>query len=204
MAKASVSAQDSPSLDVDVIQLYVTPFVSSSTGSSYAFHAPRHFPADRDALRPMTVPLSNVIQCPRGGDSIDRSDRSEAKSENLVDNLKETSQLLETVTAFISTNHLSKLAEYIGKTAFRSYFVLLMAITIEIFATAMLKIGSDTNSTSKVIISMAMYLTSFLSFGATLKQIDVGVAYAIWSAMGTAIVTTFGVAFFGELCDAKK
>jgi small multidrug resistance pump len=36
----------------------------------------------------------------------------------------------------------------------------------------------------------------FLTFA--LKRVDVSVAYAIWSGMGTALITTIGVLWFRE------
>jgi len=38
----------------------------------------------------------------------------------------------------------------------------------------------------------------------SLARIEVGVAYAVWSALGSLIVSTVGIVFFNESCDAKK
>ena len=45
---------------------------------------------------------------------------------------------------------------------------------------------------------------SVAGFNEALSQIDVSVAYALWSALGTVLVATSGVLFFGEPCDAAK
>lgn len=37
-----------------------------------------------------------------------------------------------------------------------------------------------------------------------LAKLDVGVAYAVWAALGTCIVTTAGVIFFQEAMDPLK
>jgi multidrug transporter EmrE-like cation transporter len=37
-----------------------------------------------------------------------------------------------------------------------------------------------------------------------LTQIDVGIAYAIWSAVGTVTVTIAGMLLFSEGCDTTK
>ena len=45
---------------------------------------------------------------------------------------------------------------------------------------------------------------SFILFAASLKQIDVSVAYAVWAALGTAMISVIGMLFFGEKFDAIK
>ena len=42
----------------------------------------------------------------------------------------------------------------------------------------------------------------FLTF--TLKRIDVGVTYAIWSGLGTALIASIGIVFFREPVTALK
>ena len=37
-----------------------------------------------------------------------------------------------------------------------------------------------------------------------LRSLDVGVAYAIWSGLGTALVVLAGVSFFGEELTAAR
>jgi len=43
-----------------------------------------------------------------------------------------------------------------------------------------------------------------VGFNMSLAKIDVSVAYALWSAVGTIVVTTAGVVWFGESVDAFK
>jgi small multidrug resistance pump len=43
-----------------------------------------------------------------------------------------------------------------------------------------------------------------LGFNLCLKQIDVSIAYAVWSALGTVIVTLAGVTMFGEKISVVK
>ncbi|HEY7093324.1 MAG TPA: multidrug efflux SMR transporter [Ktedonobacterales bacterium] len=81
---------------------------------------------------------------------------------------------------------------------------LLLAILFEIAGTTMLKLS---NGFSKLLPSIAMVIFYALSFGTlslTLKRIDVGVAYAVWSALGTALIATIGVLWFHEPVTALK
>ena len=41
-------------------------------------------------------------------------------------------------------------------------------------------------------------------FCTAVAKIPVGVAYAAWAALGTAIVSTVGMTVFGEDCNALK
>ena len=43
-----------------------------------------------------------------------------------------------------------------------------------------------------------------LGFFVALAKIEVGIAYACWSALGTLIVSTVGIMFFGESADKTK
>ena len=43
-----------------------------------------------------------------------------------------------------------------------------------------------------------------LGFFTSLAKIEVGIAYACWSALGTLIVSTVGILFFGESADRTK
>jgi drug/metabolite transporter (DMT)-like permease len=43
-----------------------------------------------------------------------------------------------------------------------------------------------------------------LGFNLCLSQIEVGVAYAVWAALGTMVVTSVGIIFFHENCSPVK
>lgn len=74
--------------------------------------------------------------------------------------------------------------------------------------------GTTTNRLGKCILYGHLFLPTLLflslisfsvaGFNVALSQIDVSVAYALWSALGTVIVSTAGVLFFNESCDAIK
>lgn len=43
-----------------------------------------------------------------------------------------------------------------------------------------------------------------LGFNVALSKIEVGIAYAVWSALGTLVVTYIGIVCFGESFDLYK
>ena len=116
----------------------------------------------------------------------------------------------EQVTATISAPSpfyiaiFSNLAAWIAQTTFRCWMVLGFAILVEIWATALTKVASDSQSATKLFQGMTLYIISLLGFAACLPKIEVGIAYAVWAALGTAVVSVVGVVYFGERCDAKK
>jgi small multidrug resistance pump len=85
-----------------------------------------------------------------------------------------------------------------------AWFYLLLAILFEIAGTTALRLS---DGFTKLLPSVAMVVLYALSFGAlslTLKRIDMGIAYAVWSAVGTALIAAIGVLWFHEPLTALK
>ncbi len=79
------------------------------------------------------------------------------------------------------------------------YFLyLLVAICFEIIGTTCLKLSQGFSQLIPSILTVVFYALSFGFMSLTLKKIDVGVAYAIWSGLGTALIATIGVLWFKE------
>jgi small multidrug resistance pump len=52
------------------------------------------------------------------------------------------------------------------------------------------------------VIVVVGYAAAFYFLSLTLKVIPVGVAYAIWSGVGVALIAVIGWIFFGQRLDA--
>lgn len=77
-------------------------------------------------------------------------------------------------------------------------FPLIGAIVAEVFGTTCLKI-SDGFSTLLPSLGVAVgYAVSFYLLSIVLKEVDVGVAYAVWAGLGITLVAVIGVLLFGE------
>eukprot|EP00547_Thalassionema_nitzschioides_P001562 CAMPEP_0194209226 /NCGR_PEP_ID=MMETSP0156-20130528/7432_1 /TAXON_ID=33649 /ORGANISM="Thalassionema nitzschioides, Strain L26-B" /LENGTH=114 /DNA_ID=CAMNT_0038936361 /DNA_START=201 /DNA_END=542 /DNA_ORIENTATION=- len=87
----------------------------------------------------------------------------------------------------------SSLAAYIGSSSLRCWITLFISIIIEFCSTTLLKVASDNRDIRKLMLSLPLYMVSLLGFAASLAQINVGVAYAVWSALGTAVISGIGV-----------
>lgn len=79
-----------------------------------------------------------------------------------------------------------------------AYVYLVAAILSEVAATTCLK---SSDGFSKLLPSLGVvvgYVTAFALLGQTLKTVPVSVAYALWSAMGTALIAAIGITLMGE------
>jgi small multidrug resistance pump len=79
-----------------------------------------------------------------------------------------------------------------------SYLYLLGAILFEIAGTTSLKLSQGFTRLVPSIALFVFYGISFTFFSFALKKIDVSAGYAIWSALGTALIATIGVLYFKE------
>jgi small multidrug resistance pump len=54
------------------------------------------------------------------------------------------------------------------------------------------------------ILMFVFYGLGFVPLNLALRRIDISVAYAIWSGVGTAVITTIGILLFKEPLNALK
>lgn len=81
---------------------------------------------------------------------------------------------------------------------FMHYVFLLGAIIGEVIGTTALKLSDGFSRLVPSIVVLIGYGISFFLLSLALKNMGVGTAYAIWSALGTAIVAGIGVLYFKE------
>ncbi|MEV0431411.1 multidrug efflux SMR transporter [Micromonospora sp. NPDC049836] len=85
-----------------------------------------------------------------------------------------------------------------------AYLFLLGAITAEVIGTSLLKATDGFTRLWPTLGVTVAYLLSFGLLSLTVKDIPVGVAYAIWSGLGTAAIMAIGAAFLGEPLSVTK
>lgn len=73
-----------------------------------------------------------------------------------------------------------------------SYLYLMLAIFVEITATSSLKASNGFTNIGFTILSLCGYAISFYSLSIALRVIPVGIAYAIWSGIGTVGICIVG------------
>lgn len=75
------------------------------------------------------------------------------------------------------------------------------AILAEVLATSALKAADGFTRPLPSLAVVAGYGTAFYLLSLTLRAIPVGIAYAIWSGVGTALIALLGWALFGQVLD---
>ncbi|MFC6592921.1 DMT family transporter [Deinococcus lacus] len=79
-----------------------------------------------------------------------------------------------------------------------SWLYLLGAIVAEVIGTAALKSTRGFTVLGPSLVVAAGYGTAFYLLSLALKTIPVGVAYAIWSGLGTALIAVLGWLLYKE------
>jgi small multidrug resistance pump len=83
-----------------------------------------------------------------------------------------------------------------------SYLYLAIAIVAEVIGTSALKATEGFTRPLPSLVVVIGYGTAFYFLSLTLKVIPVGIAYAIWSGVGVALITLIGWVLFKQRLDA--
>lgn len=79
-----------------------------------------------------------------------------------------------------------------------AYVFLVAAIAAEVVGTSLLKATDGFTRLWPTVGCLAGYVLSFVALSQAVKGVPVGVAYAMWSALGTAAIVAIGAVFLGE------
>lgn len=80
----------------------------------------------------------------------------------------------------------------------KGWLLLFLAIGLEISGTTSMKLAQGFTRLTPSVLVFVFYASSLTCLTLALKTIDVSITYAVWSGIGTAVVTTIGVAYFKE------
>lgn len=83
----------------------------------------------------------------------------------------------------------------------KNFLFLIAAIVSETFATSVLKESEQFTRLWPSIFTVAGYGLSFFMLSLALRTLPVGVAYAIWSALGIVLITLVGAFVFHQKPD---
>ena len=78
---------------------------------------------------------------------------------------------------------------------------LLLAIVSEVVATSALKSSESFSRLWPSVLTVAGYGVAFYLLSLTLREMPVGIAYAIWSGVGIVLVSLAAVVLFGQKLD---
>lgn len=76
-----------------------------------------------------------------------------------------------------------------------------IAIVAEVVATSALKAAEGFTRVAPSAVVVIGYLIAFYFLSLTLRTIPVGVAYAIWSGIGIALISLIGWLVYGQSLD---
>jgi small multidrug resistance pump len=85
-----------------------------------------------------------------------------------------------------------------------AYLLLTGAILTEVVGTTALKFSNGFTRLWPSVVTVVMYVLSFVLLAQTLRSMAVGTAYAIWSAVGTALIAAIGMVFLGEAASWNR
>jgi small multidrug resistance pump len=84
------------------------------------------------------------------------------------------------------------------------WFFLACAIVLELAGTISMKLSQGFTRLVPSVLIFVFYPASFALLTLALKRIEISVAYAVWSGVGTFLIATIGILFFRETATALK
>ena len=85
-----------------------------------------------------------------------------------------------------------------------AWVYLILAILSETAGTTSMKYAEGFTRLVPSVAVGVFYAVSIVLLTMTLRSIDISVAYAVWSGVGTALIAAIGIAWFGEPLTAIK
>ncbi len=85
-----------------------------------------------------------------------------------------------------------------------AWLYLLAAIVLEVSGTTCMKLSQGFTRLLPSLLLFLFYGLSFTCLNLVLKHIDVSVAYAVWSGLGTALIALVGILYFQETFTTLK
>ena len=79
-----------------------------------------------------------------------------------------------------------------------AWLYLVVAIVTEVIGTTSMKFSEGFSKLTPSILVFLFYGLSLVALTLALKRIDVSVAYAVWSGLGTAMIAAIGLLIFKE------
>ena len=84
------------------------------------------------------------------------------------------------------------------------WLYLIAAIVLEVSGTTCMKLSQGFTRLTPSVLLFLFYGLSFTALTIVLKKMDVSIAYAVWSGLGTALIAVIGILYFREPLTAVK
>lgn len=79
-----------------------------------------------------------------------------------------------------------------------------LAILFEVAGTTCMKLTDGFSRLGPAVLMVVFYVVCYGFLTVAIKRVDVSVAYAIWSGIGTALIATIGALWFRESISLLK
>ena len=80
----------------------------------------------------------------------------------------------------------------------QAYILLAISIVFEVFATSLLPATKGFTVWKPSVLALVCYIICFVAFGKCLLQLNLGIAWATWGAIGTAVTPIVGYLFYKQ------
>jgi small multidrug resistance pump len=84
------------------------------------------------------------------------------------------------------------------------WVLLIVAILLEVAGTTNMKLSEEFSRPVPSVLVLFFYALSIIALTVAVNRLEVSVAYALWSGMGTALVAIIGLWFFQEAITIIK
>jgi small multidrug resistance pump len=84
------------------------------------------------------------------------------------------------------------------------WICLILAIVFEVAGTTCMKLSAGFSRLLPAALMGLFYAVCFYFLTLALKKVELSVAYAIWSGVGTALIATIGILWFREPMSLLK
>lgn len=84
------------------------------------------------------------------------------------------------------------------------WLYLFAAIVSEVAGTTCMKLSDGLTRPLPALAMFACYGLSLAALTMAVRQIEAGIAYAVWSGLGTVLITIIGIVLFRESTDLSK
>ena len=85
-----------------------------------------------------------------------------------------------------------------------SWLYLLVGVLLETGGTVSMKLSEGFTKPLPSVMIFVFYGFAFTALNFAIREIEIGIVYAIWSGVGTAVIATIGIFYFGESVSPIK
>lgn len=80
----------------------------------------------------------------------------------------------------------------------QNWLILFGSIGLELGGAISMKYAEGFTRLTPTVMALSLYGMSLYGFSVVLKRLEVGIAYAVWAGLGTALMALIGIVFFKE------